>query len=65
MNIEETINRIEVIKLEANDILVLNVPYRLSESTYAHLGQMLSSRMPNNKYIVLENGITVSVIKPD
>ena len=58
------IDKIATLRLEPNDILVLNYNGKLNESAYAMLKEQLEVHFQNIKSVILENNMTLQVLKP-
>ena len=58
------IDKIATLRLEPNDILVLNYGGKCSDNLYAHLNEVLERFVPGHKALILEQGITLQVLKP-
>lgn len=58
------IDKIASLQLQPDDILVLNYGGKLNESAYAMLKKQLEIHLPNIKSVILEQGMTLQVLKP-
>jgi len=58
------IDKIASLQLQPDDILVLNYQGKCSDKLYEHLKATLERIAPGHKALILEQGMTLQVLKP-
>ena len=54
-----------VLSLKPGDQIVLTTPNPLSDSAYAQIQEILKKVFPNHSGIILENGTTIKIVRPE
>lgn len=58
------LRKMELLELHPGDVIVVTVNGRLTEKTYLHVEELIEESFPNHKCIVLEDDISIGVIRP-
>lgn len=58
------IDKITTLSLQPDDVLVLNYEGKLSDKLYHHLKATLERVTPGHKVLIIEQGMTLQVLKP-
>ena len=59
----EEIKRIEIVDLKPGDTIIIMVDIRLSDQVASRLNDHFRKEFPDNKCIVLEQGMTIGVAR--
>ena len=60
---EMTIEHVRAAEFGPRDIIILRHPFQLSESAYAQLKEEAKNYFPENKVLVLEDGLDVEILR--
>jgi len=62
---EREIERLQAVSVAPDDVIVLTLAGIASERTIEKLREGITERFPDNRVMILQGGLTLSVMKPE
>lgn len=61
----EELPQVHIARLRAGDLIVLHYDKPIDDATVAHIRADLKPRFPENEVLILEDGMTLSIVRKD
>jgi len=63
MNEIEFVESVQTLEVKRGDLVIIKIPEHITDSTFANLRGRLRNYFPNNKFIIMDGGTDIGIIR--